>query len=37
MADLGMKSRPFKLTGLVTGHDLISREKHGTSETGNSD
>lgn len=32
MAELGMKSRPFKLTGLAIGHDLISREKHWTSE-----
>lgn len=27
MADVGLKSRPFRLTGLAIGHDLINREK----------
>lgn len=35
MADLRMKSRPFKLRGLATEHDLISRKKHWTSEVMN--
>lgn len=32
VADRGMKFRPFKLTSLGFGYDLISREKHWTSE-----
>lgn len=27
VADVGLKSRPFRLTGLAIGHDLINREK----------